>query len=560
MDGRLHIFGPEVSGIRMPQRLNDPFDYVPHELCKAAAAEVMRTIEAHGEWKAELSAGKMLGVLVVRDENRQTGFLAAFSGSTSTLNNQQYFVPPICDAARNDPFFRREEREISALTERAKALASSPETLSAIENLEKIRANARCALEAMRERMRKAKAERDRLREEYTSPQETERLRDESRREKTAYRREKARWQAEEAAAQSRAEACKAETESLKAERKRRSEELQMMLFDRFKVADAHGCMRSLLEIFAPTPQRVPPSGTGECAAPKLLHYAFTHGMTPLAVAEFWYGASPAGEVRRHGAYYPACRGKCKPLLDYMLRATPTESREKAGYDLPQVIFADEWLAVVEKPAGMLSVAGKTGGISVEEWARGRFAGAESPRAVHRLDMDVSGLMLIAMNGGSYRALQEQFARRTVLKRYIALLDGEVSPDEGVIELPLRPDPLDRPRQTADRLHGKKATTKYRIIMRDAGRSLALLEPVTGRTHQLRVHCAAAEGLNTPIAGDLLYGAAPWQRLALHSTAIEFTHPLTGKRLHFESPCPQISAAISSSGLRGRSETEFSEA
>lgn len=543
-ESRVHLFEHEPSDGELPARLNDPFDTLPHPLCKAAAAEVMRHAESHLEWHDELAAGKMFGVLVVRDGRGKAGFLAAFSGNLGGANNHPYFVPPVYDMLQPDDFFRREERCISELTRRIELLQADPARAAAAAALAAKREETARETEAVRCAMREAKARRDAVRAACSDASLSARLDDESRREKSQYRRLKALRQSECESLQAACDEYEREIRRLKEERRSRSEALQMKLFSRFEVSDARGQLRSLTDIFASTPQRIPPAGTGECAAPKLFHYVFTHALTPLAVAEFWYGASPAGEVRRHGAFYPACRGKCKPLLDYMLRHTPLERRAAKACEMPRIIFEDGSIAVVEKPAGMLSVRGKVALPSVEEWAAERFSDAQRPRAVHRLDMDVSGLLLIAKDDDTFCALQEQFRRRTVCKRYTAVLEGDAMPDSGTIELPLRPDPLDRPRQRADRLHGKPSLTRYRILKRGRGRVLAELEPVTGRTHQLRVHAAAAEGLDSPVAGDTLYGARPDRRLALHSRYIEFTHPHTLQRMSFDSPCAEVESML----------------
>ena len=535
---KVHLFCTDISSYDIPLCLNDPFDYVPHPLCKVAAAETMQHIALHPEWSRELEAGKMLGVLVVRRSDGEIGFLSAFSGYLCGTNDLPYFVPPIYDMLHPDGFFRREERLISELNTRLDELLCAPDRKKAIDSEQQLRDRAAKELAAMREEMQIAKAHRDALRAGGATPRLAAQLDDESRHAKAEYRRAKAAWQTRIESARQLSARYEDEIAVLKNERKSRSEALQTMLFDHFRVVDARQQPRSLLDIFAPTPQHLPPAGTGECAAPKLFHYAFTHSLTPLCVAEFWYGASPSGEVRRHGAYYPACRGKCKPLLDYMLRATPIERQPEAPHKEPRIIYEDNRLAVVDKPAGMLSVPGLTGAASVEEWACERFARSEAPRVVHRLDMGVSGVMLIALDSDTYRSLQEQFSRRTVSKRYTAIVEGDIVSDEGVIDIPLRPDPLDRPRQMADPLHGKPSLTRYRVTMRRGGRTAVELEPVTGRTHQLRVHCAAAEGLGFPIVGDTLYGAEPAARIALHSCRIEFTHPGTGKRVSFESHCP----------------------
>ena len=328
---------------------------------------------------------------------------------------------------------------------------------------------------------------------------------------------------------------------ALKRERKERSDALQRWLFNQFVMLNAQGEGRTLTDIFAATPQRVPPAGTGECCAPKLLQYAFAHQLKPLCMAEFWQGASPKMEVRHHGQYYSACRGKCKPVLEWML--------EGGGRtDLPNLqislhlplstlhpIYEDDALIVVDKPAGLLSVPGKTDEESVESLLRQQYG---EVFMVHRLDQDTSGLMVIAKSREAHRHLQRQFLShaRAINKLYIALLDGVVD-GCGRISLPLRPDVDDRPRQMVDYEHGKAALTDYEVLGHEDGFTRVALTPHTGRTHQLRVHCAHAEGLGTPIVGDRLYGK-PAERLLLHAAKLSFTHPSSGERMTFTSPAP----------------------
>ena len=250
-------------------------------------------------------------------------------------------------------------------------------------------------------------------------------------------------------------------------------------------------------------------------------------------MAEFWQGRSPRGVVRREGEFYPSCQGKCGPILGFMLQGLDIESRCAEYAVEPTIIFEDEAIAVVAKPAEMLSVEGRAEEWSVERWARERFVDAERVMVVHRLDMSTSGLLVIAKSLDSYRWLQEQFHTRTVDKRYVALLEGEVTTDEGRIELPLSSDYDNRPCQKVDFERGKSAVTDYRVVERRGGCTLVEFTPLTGRTHQLRMHAAHPEGLNAPIVGDALYGYRG-DRLALHASRISFTHPTTGERVTFE--------------------------
>lgn len=336
----------------------------------------------------------------------------------------------------------------------------------------------------------------------------------------------------------------------LKEERKQRSIALQQWIFRRFRLRNALGEERDIYRIFTEQAHRNPPAGTGECAAPKLLQYAYLNGLQPLAMAEFWWGNSPKGEIRRHGHYYPACRHKCEPILEFMLQGLKVEPNplltSNTDADQLQTVYEDAYLLVVNKPAGMLSVPGKTGQASVLSILQERYPDATGPLLVHRLDMATSGLLLAAKDKDIHALLQKQFEGRTVKKRYIALLDGLVSGDEpkGFIRLPLRPDFDNRPLQMVDYEYGKPAVTRYEIINRPPCEAENLpsstrvaFYPETGRTHQLRVHAAHPDGLNCPICGDPLYGQ-PADRLYLHAERLEFRHPVTDQRMHITAEAP----------------------
>ena len=332
---------------------------------------------------------------------------------------------------------------------------------------------------------------------------------------------------------------------TLHSPQKNMSQDLQLWLFRQYRMLNARGEEKDLVEIWhdyhtSPKIRKkfpLPPGGTGDCCAPKLLQYAYQHDLKPVCMAEFWWGPSPKSEIRHHGEFYPACRGKCKPVLTWMLQGLDVDpDPEKAG--LPhlhvQIVYEDEALAVLNKPAGMLSVPGRRERYSVVVWAQRKWEGAI---LVHRLDMMTSGLILVAKTEEAYHHLQQQFEAHTVKKKYLALVEGVPEKEHGVIDLPLSSDPINRPRQVVDLEHGKRAITEYRVLQTsDDGSSLLALWPHTGRTHQLRMHCAHPEGLNCPIVGDVLYGHSSDIGLCLQANAITFTHPVTGKKMHFELP------------------------
>ena len=321
---------------------------------------------------------------------------------------------------------------------------------------------------------------------------------------------------------------------------KQMSQELQLWLFHQYQLLNARGETKDLVDIWQSYYSReklrrkfpLPPGGTGDCCAPKLLQYAYQHGLKPVCMAEFWWGAPTKEEVRQHLNFYPACRGKCKPILTWMLQGLDVDPNpETLGLQRMEIptVYEDDALLVVDKPSGMLSVPGRIEDYSVETVMHERYPDSI---VAHRLDMGTSGLLIVAKNGDAYRILQQQFIRHEVRKKYIALLEHP-GQGTGVISLPLRPDPMNRPRQVVDMAHGKRAVTRYEFI----GDRLVALWPETGRTHQLRIHCAHPDGLSNPIVGDELYGTRG-QRLCLHAAEIWFRHPVSGDEMHIKSEIP----------------------
>ena len=527
---------------QLPRLFTYPFHYTPHPLCLRAAAEVQQYLASQSAWAEELQRGKMFGVLVVKSPEGEVGFLAAFSGNLCGTNNLPYFVPPVYDLLSPNSFFPEEEQKIDEINAVINRLINHPDYLSRKEKLSQFVRETETELSAFRQEIREAKRRREERRRQSPGEEELAAMVRESQFQKAELKRRERK--AKEAIHNFQQDINRYEDaiNRLKEERHRRSVALQMRLFRAFQMRNALGETRDLCDIFRETPQAIPPAGAGECAAPKLLQYAYLNGFEPLAMAEFWWGDSPKGELRRHGHFYPACRGKCLPILTFMLQGLNVEpdplTAEAEAEHIPIIIYEDEWLAVVDKPAGMLSVPGKGEACSVQTWVRRQFPSATGPLVVHRLDMATSGLLLIAKNKEIHQNLQAQFKNKTVRKRYIALLDGRPAEHEGFISLPLLPDPLDRPRQVVSHEHGKPAITRYEVLAYDdprPGITRIAFYPLTGRTHQLRVHAAHPEGLNAPILGDALYGK-PGARLYLHAERLEFIHPATHQSLCIESP------------------------
>ena len=531
----LHRFTTSITDIPLPERFTYPFCYTPHPLCILAAKEVQSYLTRQTAWKDELRQGKMFGVLIVQTEHGETGYLAAFSGILAGKNLHPFFVPPVYDLLQPQGFFKIEEENISSINRNIRQLendkayaALSAELARTIQSAENILATAKAQLKEA-----KTAREQRRKEKELNAQEEAELIR-ESQFQKAEYKRLERSWKARITTLQTQTEDWERRISALKSERKTRSAALQQKLFEQFGMRNYRGEVKNLCEIFGQTVHKTPPAGAGECAAPKLLQQAYLHGWKPIAMAEFWWGDSPKTEIRHHGHYYPACKGKCEPILQHMLQGLQVEEnpmlkRMQVPSQNLEIVYEDPWLSVINKPAGMLSVPGKEDAVSVYSLMREQYPEADGPLTVHRLDMATSGLMLIAKTKRVHQNLQAQFKNRLVRKRYVALLEGIVPKDKGTVDLPLCLNPLDRPRQMVHTEHGKPAITDYQVLERlDGKRTRIAFYPRTGRTHQLRIHAAHPLGLHCPIIGDELYGEKA-DRLYLHAEYLEFTHPITGE-------------------------------
>ncbi|WP_025001816.1 RluA family pseudouridine synthase [Prevotella dentasini] len=561
----LSVAPSELEELR-PRLFNNPFCYEPDGLCRLAARQLQATLPATSE-------GKMYGVMVVEADG-VLGYLQAYSGQMDVPSDD--FVPPVFDYLAPGGHFKTHEAEISLVNERIAALSHSERCQSARRRLASVRREAEVEIEKKRSIVAAAKLLRDqRRREAFLSEAEKEELTRQSQFLKAELHRTKTAFARQIRDAEEAVEAVEAEITALKLLRKRKSDSLQRWLFAQFVLLNARGEQKSLLDIFrgyylrnSPARQRaaavsalrpeifasqspdslLPPSGAGECCEPKLLQYAFSHGFRPVSMAMFWWGRPPKTEIRQHGQFYPACNGKCKPILEWMLQGVDWAGEEAGESSCRQleILYEDDYLAVVNKPSGMLSVPGRSRRESVYTIMQERWPDAGGPIIVHRLDMATSGLLVVARTKSVHRQLQAQFRARTVRKRYTALLPvsllGSRIPSSGTISLPLRPDPADRPRQVVDPERGKPAITHYtikgRVPLPDPRVPEAVcveLRPLTGRTHQLRVHCAHPDGLSAPILGDTLYGTRA-ARLYLHAGYLEFVHPVSGKTMRMSSP------------------------
>lgn len=532
-----HSFQTSIAGIELPRLFTYPFHYTPHPLCVMAAGEVQAYINKQTRWKEELDKGKMFGVLIVRTSNGQMGYLAAFSGNLCGSNSHSFFVPPVYDLLKPDGFFKIEEEQISAINHQIGQLQNCDRYLELQQKMERETASSQQALSEARKVLKAAKEKREQRRLHRPNENEQAAMIRESQYQKAEFKRLERYWKEQISEIKTELESFSSQIEALKAERRNRSAALQQKLFQQFNFLNAKGETKNLCAIFEETVQKTPPAGAGECAAPKLLQYAYLSGLSPIAMAEFWWGESPKTEIRHHGYYYPSCRGKCEPILRHMLQGLNVEPAPSERYSLsqnmPEILFEDQWLLVLHKPEGVLSVPGKSEEQSIYSLLRARYPEATGPLVVHRLDMATSGLLLAAKTQEVHRHLQAQFENRSIKKRYIALLDGILPEEEGVIDLPICPDYLDRPRQMVNEELGKTAITRYQVMDRKNGQTRIAFFPLTGRTHQLRVHAAHPLGLNCPIVGDELYGRKA-ERLYLHAEYLEFIHPVSGQRMVIE--------------------------
>ena len=541
-----------VNGITVPERFTFPFYYEPHPLTQIAAAELQHYLETQTELdhnfgltanQQGLVIGKMFGVLVVQDNNGKLGYLAAFSGKLAGTNNHPKFVPPVFDMLIENSFFLKEEEILNSINQQIKAIESDEHYSILKSNFEQFTAQSVLEITAFKKQLKSNKENRKKHREaqqpvlseqEYTHFEAD--LIKQSLSDKWELTVLSNRWKQLLEATQSEITLFENSIDALKKERKEKSAALQQQLFEQYAFLNQDGKEKSLQAIFSETVFGKPPAAAGECATPKLLQYAFLNGYKPIAMAEFWWGASPKSEIRKHRQFYPACTGKCKPILSHMLEGVPMDENpllKNSGEGTTlTIVYEDDSLVVVNKPAELLSVPGIQIQDSVYTRLQAAFGNIE-PLIIHRLDMSTSGLLVVAKIKEAHKHIQRQFLKRTVIKRYTALLSKVISGEEGEIKLPLRGDLDNRPSQLVCFEFGKKAHTRWKVIQRNETTTKVHFWPLTGRTHQLRMHAAHELGLNAPIVGDDLYGTAS-NRLHLHAAYLEFVHPRTKETLCFE--------------------------
>lgn len=552
-----HNFQQDISTIQVPHAFTFPFCYEPHPLTILAAEQLQDYLQRQQDFThnfgldnamSGLVIGKMFGVLVVRDPAGQLGFIAAFSGKLAGSNQHAYFVPPIFDMLDPSGFFLQEEAVINALNREIDQLASNPLIPALKAQLIDLKQAQEEELSQLRKLHKANKADRKKQREqakalvgaEDYSSLETDLIK-QSYRDQHEYDVAKEACKAELAIMEQELDGLLQQIELHKEERKLRSAALQQQLFDQYHFLNAHAERKSVLDIFNEALQMLPPAGAGECAAPKLLQYAYQESLTPICMAEFWWGASPSSEIRKHKQYYPSCRGKCEPILSHMLQGLTVDPnpmlQNPAANKTLEKVYEDDDIIVLNKPAEFLSVPGIHIQDSVQHRISQQYPEITGPIIIHRLDMSTSGLLIVAKHKDAHQFIQDQFIRHTIKKRYTALLEGIIQKKEGFIDFPMRVDLDDRPRQMLCYQYGKPARTAFQVVGIEGNRTRVHYFPLTGRTHQLRVHSAHIKGLNAPIVGDDLYGSRA-DRLHLHAGYIAFIHPRTLKKMEFELPDP----------------------
>ncbi|GLT18405.1 pseudouridine synthase [Vibrio zhanjiangensis] len=549
------LFNTSIESYALPEKFTFPFFYQPHPLCELAAKELQDYLLTQTDWCHNFGlegdpegVGKMFGVLIVQSPQGDIGYLSAFSGKLADQSQHKHFVPPVFDLLAEESFFHAENAKIMSINDQIDALTQDSPLSTLTDKIQQLESTYQSEERCLREKMVANRATRKSLRQQALSclsgaelEQALDTLAKQSVADKNALKYLKLEWQDKILAVRSKWQTFHNKREKLKEQRKTLSNTLQHKLFEQYRFLNICSQEKSLNAIFEGTNNPTPPAGAGECAAPKLLQHAFKHKLKPLAMAEFWWGSSPVSEIRQHRKFYPSCHSKCQPILGHMLKGMAVDDNplEKAWAEnnVMDIVFEDDAIVVVNKPAGLLSVPGKTIQDSAFTRLKKRYPTAEGPFVIHRLDMATSGILVFALTKRANKSLQKQFITRSVEKRYVAIVEGEAQQQSGQIRLPMRGDPEDRPRQLVCFEHGKPAETDWECIETKQGQSRLYLYPKTGRTHQLRVHCAHHLGLNMPMLGDGLYGQRT-DRLHLHAERLIIEHPYTKKSMTFEVKSP----------------------
>lgn len=549
-------FAQSIKSYTLPERFTYPFCYEPHPLCILAATQLQNQLDENKHLNNEFQQhGKMFGVLIVKSLQGEVGYLSAFSGKQLTREHHINFVPPVVDLDDQADFFYAENKIINQLNHELDVLLNNPEIKAHELTLAKLLAEQNKQLEQHRDVMalnrQTRKAKRSQVNDELADDELAKQLKQlakESVDDKNQLKELKHYWHEKITHVEQQLNTIMGKINTVKNTRSRLSTRLQKKLFKQYRLVNSAGVEKDLMELFQHATHPMPPAGTGDCAAPKLLQYAFKHQLTPLAMAEFWWGRAPKSEIRQHKNFYAACSGKCQPILPHMLEGialddNPLLINPAQGKSL-EIVFQDDDMVIVNKPSEFLSVPGKYIEDSVYLRIKQQFPQATGSLIVHRLDMSTSGVMVLALTKRAQKNIQQQFINRTIKKRYVALLEGDLAGNfegalQGEINLPLRGDLEDRPRQLVCFEQGRQAKTQWEVIATNQEKTKLYLYPETGRTHQLRVHCAHPQGLNRPILGDDLYGNIKYndnksQRLHLHAQMLTLNHPITKAVMTFE--------------------------
>ncbi|MDX8553098.1 RluA family pseudouridine synthase [Tenacibaculum sp. 1B UA] len=537
---KLISFSSDISNIELPKKFDYPYNYYPHTLAQIAAEELQEYLTHQNHFSHNFgiknlespnALGKMFGVLVVQQQDGTLGYLAAFSGKLADSTQHQHFVPPIFDVLDTNEFYLTTEKQLNELTHKIVSLENASEFTEVRKVYQKTKQLYEKLLADEQSRIKQRRKLRKKLGQQNNQLNINEEF----------YLREYQVYLNDKIAASKKAYQVKQhQIEELKQQRTNLSAWAQQEIFKKYAFLNYRGETKNLLDIFTNSTQNIP-AGTGDCCAPKLLQHAYKHQLKPICMAEFWWGKPLKTSIRKHQYFYPACTGKCKPILTHMLQGVsidknPLKAQLKEEKEIT-IIYEDSDLLVINKPHELLSVAGKEIKDSVFSRIQKLYPNATGPLVVHRLDMSTSGLLLIAKSEETYKDLQAQFINKTIQKRYVALLDGILKEDKGKIDLPLRVDLNDRPKQLVCYQHGRKALTTWEKVEVLENKTKVYFYPITGRTHQLRVHAAHNLGLNTPIVGDDLYGKKA-DRLYLHAEKITFVHPTSKKQVSFTAPAP----------------------
>lgn len=542
------LFHPfDYTGYKLPEHISSPIYYTPSKIAKKASKHLQNVLEQNyslHDFKNELKkgdgGGKMFGVLVVQKKNNEVGYLAAFSGKLGGKTIVPGFVPPIFDLLDTKNYFLKEEEKISAITLDYSNLIGSEKYKLLKSQLEIDHAKKINKIEHLKSQISINKTKRKEIRKTISDPIKISDLNHQSALEKIEMKNLKRLWSDKIKSSENKLKEFEKKIQELEGLRKFLSSELQKRIFESYVLKNANGDKLNMLDVFLREKNQLPPAASGECAAPKLFNYAYLNDFKPIALAEFWWGEGSRDKIRKHKHYYPVCKSKCEPILNFMLQGLNVE-QDPLNVEKPipaiDVLFEDDHFVIINKPSGFLSAPGKTKAPSVYTWIKENFPENTDMKPVHRLDMDTSGILVIAKNDNTYISLQKQFLNKQIRKEYIAVLDGVIKDKKGIIDLPLRPDFEDRPRQMICNELGKESITEFEVIEVNNNKTRILFRPITGRTHQLRVHASHPLGLNIPIVGDSLYGAKSY-RLLLHASKIEFFHPITQKRITIQSSAP----------------------